>query len=123
MGRWDGKVRKVLNNILEFCLVYPELCQSLFLYLGGGNGSFLKIGWGDGITGLSKMCCAMLWCILLHCTVIPCVCVMLYRVMPCLILKCTAANHVNKLKNVFYMIICDGPCVSRLDEAVNVITL
>ena len=34
-----------------------------------------------------------------------------------------AAIYVNKLKNVFYMIICNGPCDSRLDEAVNVIAL
>ena len=56
--------------MLDFYLVYPELCQSLFLYLGGGNGSFRKIGWGDGITGLSKMCCVMLRCNALYCIVI-----------------------------------------------------
>ena len=39
------------------------------------------------------------------------------------ILKCMAAIFVNKLKNVFYMIICNGPCDSRLDGAVNVIAL
>ena len=39
------------------------------------------------------------------------------------ILKCMAANYVNKPKNVFYMIICNGPCDSRLDGAVNVIAL
>ena len=38
-------------------------------------------------------------------------------------LKCMAANYVNKLKNVFYMIICNGPCDSRLDGAVNVVAL
>ena len=37
--------------------------------------------------------------------------------------KCMAANYVNKLKNVFYKIICNGPCDSRLDGAVNVIAL
>ena len=33
------------------------------------------------------------------------------------------ANYVNKPKNVFYMIICNGPCDSRLNGAVNVIAL
>ena len=28
------------------------------------------------------------------------------------LLKCTAENYVNKLKNVFYKIICNGPCDS-----------
>ena len=72
--------------MLDFCLVYPELCQSLFLYLGGGNGSFRKIGWGDGITGLSKMCCVMLQCNALYCIVIPCVCVVLYPIVLCIVL-------------------------------------
>ena len=36
------------------------------------------------------------------------------------ILKCMAAIYVNKLKNVFYMIICND---SGLDEAANVIAL
>ena len=75
------------------------------------------------------MFCAMLRCIALYCTVIPCVCVcvVLYPVVPCLIvrriLKCMAAIYVNKLQNVFYMIICNGPCDSRLGGAVNVIAL
>ena len=76
------------------------------------------------------MCCAMLRCTVLYCTVIPCVCVMLFSVESCLrfvivirILKCMAANYVNKPKNAFYMIICNSPCNSRLDGAVNVIAL
>ena len=36
------------------------------------------------------------------------------------ILKCTAANYVNRLKNVVYKIICNGPV---LDGDVNVIVL
>ena len=39
------------------------------------------------------------------------------------ILKCMATIDVKKLKNVFCMIICNGPCDSRLDEALNVIAL
>ena len=66
--------KTVSNGILEFCLVYPELCQSLFLYLGRGGGgggrSILKDWVGDRITGLSKMFCAMLWCIVLNRTVL-----------------------------------------------------
>ena len=76
--------------MLDFCLVYPELCQSLFLYLGRGggtDGSFRKIGWGDGITGLSKMCCAMLKCNALYCIVILCVCVVLYPIVLCIVLS------------------------------------
>ena len=38
-------------------------------------------------------------------------------------LKCTDANYVNELKNVFYKITCNGPPDSRLDGAVNVIAL
>ena len=39
------------------------------------------------------------------------------------ILKCTAANYVNKLISVLHNIICNGPCDFRLDGAVNEITL
>ena len=35
-----------LNDMLDFCLVYPELCQSLFLYLGGGMDHFERLGLG-----------------------------------------------------------------------------
>ena len=78
------------------------------------------------------MCCAMLRCIALHCTVIHCT-MCLCHVVPTRTvsrfviiirtLKCTASNYVNKLKNVFYKITCNGPCDSRLDGAVNVIAL
>ena len=39
------------------------------------------------------------------------------------ILKCTAANYVNKLINALHKIIYDGPCDFRLNGAVNEIAL
>ena len=71
----SGDIKTVSHHMLDFCLVYPELCQSLLLYLGGGgggggNGSFRKIGWGYGITGLSKMFCVVLLCNALYCIVL-----------------------------------------------------
>ena len=126
------KTKTVLSDILEFCLVYPELCRSLFLYLGGGTDHFERlVGAGEGWDYRFKEN------VLCHVTVY---CVVLYRHAMCLcngvasrtvsrfviiirILKCMAANYVNKLKNVFYKIICNGPCDSRLDGAVSVIAL
>ena len=42
------------HHMLDFCLVYPELCQSLLLYLGGGGGGrltdhFERLGGGMGL--------------------------------------------------------------------------
>ena len=44
-------------------------------------------GVGGGITGLSKMCCAMLRCNALYCTVISCACVVLYLIVLCIVLS------------------------------------
>ena len=107
-----GELKLSHITCLIFCLVYPELCQSLFLYLGGGNGSFRKIGRGDGITGLSKMCCVMLRCNALYCIVMSyhvfvscCTHRTVYRFVSVCVkepVKCTAAPFVNILINVFH---------------------
>ena len=48
-----GDIKTVSHHMLDFCLVYPELCQSLLLYLGGGGGGgtdhFERLGGGMGL--------------------------------------------------------------------------
>ena len=82
VGRWDGGTVG-----LSISRALPELIPVFGRGEGGVNGSFPKIGWGDGITGLNKMCCAMLGCNALYCIVIPCVCVLLCPIVLCIVLS------------------------------------
>ena len=74
------------------------------------------------------LCHVMVYCVVLYCNAM-CLCrdvpsrTVFSFVIVIQSLKCMAANYVNKLKNVFYMTICNGPCYSRLHGAVNVVAL
>ena len=74
------------------------------------------------------LCHVTVYCVVLYCHTM-CLCpVVTSRTVSRFVIiirtfKRTAANYVNKLKNVFYKIICNGPCDSRLDGAVNVTAL
>ena len=92
---------------------------------GGGKDHFERLGGGMDQRFKQNVLCH----VTAHCVVLYCHTMCLYWVVPSrtvsrfaiviTILKCTAANYVNKLKNVFYKLICNGPCDSRLDGAVN----
>ena len=98
--------------MLDFLLSISRALPELIPVFGRGNGSFRKIGWGDGITGLSKMCCVMLRCNALYCIVMSyhvfvscCTHRTVYRFVSVCVkepVKCTTAPFVNKLINVFH---------------------
>ena len=74
----------MLDILLSISRALPELIP----VFGRGEQIVSKDWVGDGITGLSKMCCVMLRCNALYCIVlvIPCVCVMLYPIVLCIVL-------------------------------------
>ena len=97
MGR---KTRTVLNDILGFCLLYPELCQSLFLYLGGGTDHFERLGGGwDYRFKQNVLCHVTVYCVVLYCHTM-CLCRVVPSrtvsrfVMVIRILKCTIPGKV-----------------------------
>ena len=116
LGRWDEKTKTVLEDILEFCLVYPEICQSLKLIpvfgrRGGGQTILKDVGGGEWDYKFKQnvLCHVMVYCVALYCHTmcywLLCRVVSSSTVLRFVIVSCSAANYVNRLKNVFHKII------------------
>ena len=115
-------------------MVYPQSSARAYssIWEGGETDhSERLVGAGEGWDYRFKenvLCHVTVYCVVLYrhtmclCRVVPSRTVSRFVIIV-RILKCTAANYVNKLKILFYKIICNGPCDSMLDGAVSVIEL
>ena len=124
-----GKLEQSQTTSLSFAWYIQSSAKAYFCIWEGRTDHFERLcgGW-DYRFKQNVLCHVTVYCVVLYCHTM-CLCRVVHSrivsrfIIVIRILKCMAANYVNKRKNLFYMIICNGPCDSRLDGAVNVIVL